>query len=161
MRRARALVAMLPFLTFGAACVPRIEPAGPPTVEPALEAAAFLAADGTRLPMRRWLPDGDPGAVILALHGFNDYSNAFEDAGLAWRAHGIATYAYDQRGFGASDEAKRGLWPGIETLVADLKTATELVRARHARTPLFLVGESMGSAVALLASVSEIGRAHV
>jgi alpha-beta hydrolase superfamily lysophospholipase len=34
------------------------------------------------------------------LHGFNDYSNAFEvpAQALAWR--GIATYAYDQRGFG-------------------------------------------------------------
>ena len=49
-------------------------------------------------------------AVILALHGFNDYSNAFEGPGEVWAGHGIATYAYDQRGFGAAPE--RGLWPG-------------------------------------------------
>ena len=42
---------------------------------------ASFADDGTRLPLRSWLPDGPPKAVILALHGFNDYSNAFDDAG--------------------------------------------------------------------------------
>ena len=40
--------------------------------------------------MRKWLPPRDRGggearAVILALHGFNDYSNAFEGTGeTAW-----------------------------------------------------------------------------
>jgi len=49
-------------------------------------------------------------AVILALHGFNDYANAFDGPGEIWAKEGIVTYAYDQRGFGAAPE--RGLWPG-------------------------------------------------
>jgi pimeloyl-ACP methyl ester carboxylesterase len=71
---------------------------------PRFTGTSFVAADGQVLPLRKWLPDGGAKAVILALHGFNDYSNAFEGPGEAWAKRGIATYAYDQRGFGAAPE---------------------------------------------------------
>src|SRR5262249_47536372 len=45
---------------------------------------------------------GEVRAVILALHGFNDYSHAFAMPGPLWAEQGIATYAYDQRGFGGT-----------------------------------------------------------
>jgi alpha-beta hydrolase superfamily lysophospholipase len=131
------------------ACAPRMRPAGPAVTPPAITGDAFIAADGMRLALRRWLPEGDPVAVILALHGFNDYSNAFAEPGGAWRARGVATYAYDQRGFGESPHA--GLWPGTQTLVADLGTLSGLVRARHPGVPFFLLGESMGGAVVMAA----------
>src|SRR5712671_3973249 len=69
---------------------------------PQLAGDRLVAADGATLPLRRWLPEGRPRAVVLALHGFNDYSNAFAGAGAGWAKNGIATYAYDQRGFGAA-----------------------------------------------------------
>jgi acylglycerol lipase len=80
-----------------------------PNPIPRFTAESFVAADGQVLPLRRWLPPGGNGAgqvkaVILALHGFNDYNNAFEGPGEAWAKRGIATYAYDQRGFGAAPE---------------------------------------------------------
>ena len=131
------------------ACAPRMRPAGPAVAPPAITGDAFIAADGMRLALRRWLPEGEPVAVILALHGFNDYSNAFAEPAGAWRARGIATYAYDQRGFGESPHA--GLWPGTQTLAADLGTLSGLVRARHPGVPFFLLGESMGGAVVMAA----------
>src|SRR5260370_42715343 len=60
----------------------------------------FIADDGARLPLRRWLPRGGVKAVILALHGFGDYGHAFEMPAQAWAEHGNATYAFAQRGFG-------------------------------------------------------------
>src|SRR5919199_2038019 len=78
------------------------------TGSPRLEAQRFVTADGAVLPLRRWLPEGAPKAVVLALHGFNDYSNGFAAPGPEWAAEGIATYAYDQRGFGAAPQ--RGQW---------------------------------------------------
>jgi acylglycerol lipase len=131
------------------ACAPRLRPAGPPVVPPAITEDAFIAADGMRLALRSWLPEGEPEAVILALHGFNDYSNAFAAPAGAWRDRGIATYAYDQRGFGESPEA--GYWPGTGTLTADLGALAGLVRARHPGVPFFLLGESMGGAVVMTA----------
>ncbi|CAD7856617.1 MAG: Lysophospholipase (EC 3.1.1.5) [Olavius algarvensis Gamma 1 endosymbiont] len=108
-------------------------------------AEAAITADGYRLPMRRWGDAERPQALVLALHGFNDYGNAFATLGPYLATQGILTFAYDQRGFGAT--AQRGLWAGEERLIADLKTLTRLLRGRHPGIPLFLLGESMGSAV--------------
>ena len=92
-----------------------------------------------------------PKAVVLALHGFNDYSNAFQDFATYSKAQGIAVHAYDQRGFGANPD--RGLWPGIDTLTGDLKAAIARLRGIYGdETPLFVLGESMGGAVTITAA---------
>ncbi|HYD31603.1 MAG TPA: alpha/beta hydrolase [Azospirillaceae bacterium] len=114
---------------------------------------AFTAADGYRLPIRHWLPQTSrPRAVVLALHGFNDYSNAFAEPGKIFAEHDIATYAYDQRGFGAT--ADPGIWPGAQTMVADLYAVAAEVRRRHPGVPFYVLGESMGGAVAMKALTS-------
>ncbi|MGH6947616.1 MAG: lysophospholipase [Kiloniellales bacterium] len=138
-----------------AACAPRLAPPGPGATEPVLAAETVVVGDGLALPLRSWLPGGEPRAAILALHGFNDYSHAFEAPGRYWAEQGIAVYAYDQRGFGASPNP--GLWPGGEAFLADLETVSALVAARHPGKPLYLLGESMGAAV-IVAAAAE-GRA--
>ena len=130
-----------------AACAPRIEAAGPAVTAPELNSDHVVAADSVRLPLRVWPAAGEPAAVIVAVHGFNDYSMAFETPAAAWAELGITTYAYDQRGFGAT--VSRGLWPGIDTMTADLATIARLARARHPGTPLYLLGVSMGGAVVM------------
>jgi len=132
-------------------CTATFQPMGAPVAQPRLTDNGIHTADGFELPLRRWLPeDGTPvQAVVVALHGYNDYSNAFDGAGRSFAARGIATYAYDQRGFGATRD--RGIWPGTPTLVADMNTAVDQVRARHPGVPLYLMGESMGGAVVLTA----------
>ena len=118
-----------------------------PEPAPRLTDTAFVAADGVSLPLRRWLPPGEPKAVILALHGFGDYSKGFEAPAEAWAKEAIATYAYDQRGFGAAPG--HALWPGSNRLAADADTAAALLRARYSGRPIFLLGASMGGAVAI------------
>lgn len=113
--------------------------------------------DGYRLPLRRWGIDPARGgtkasAILLALHGFNDYSNAFADLGPYLATRGILTYAYDQRGFGAT--AQRGRWAGEERLIADLEALVALLRERHRGIPLFLLGESMGGAIVMAAAAN-------
>jgi pimeloyl-ACP methyl ester carboxylesterase len=135
----RVIIMLMLFL---GACAPRLQAPGTESVDPAITADHLVMADGTRLPLRVWLPAGQPKAVILALHGINDYSNAFEAPGEHWAAAGIATYAYDQRGFG--ETAQRGLWPGETQMMDDLRTAAALVGKAHPGVPLYLLGESMG-----------------
>ncbi|MCW5733186.1 MAG: lysophospholipase [Enhydrobacter sp.] len=127
-------------------------PAGQRTAAPYLTADRYVAADGAALPFAVWPAAGDeaPSAVILGLHGFGDYRNAFEEPARIWSAAGIATYAYDQRGFGQSPT--RGRWPGTDTLADDAIAVASLVRARHPGVPFYVVGESMGGAVALIAA---------
>ncbi len=149
-----------------AACAPRGPDAPGPQVaaiqpvplrfpHPALTNAVFTTTDDELLPLRRWLPDGPPRAVILALHGFNDYSKAFVAPAKEWAKDGIATYAYDQRGFGAAPG--RTLWPGSAALATDAVTAATLLRAKYPHVPLYLLGESMGGAVAILAASGATG----
>jgi len=132
------------------ACAPTVTGLGRPAGTPALEADAFVAADGTRLPLRDWRPEGEARAVVLALHGFGDYANAFRIPGEAWARMGIRSYAYDQRGFGRSPT--RGRWAGGEAMASDLAAALSLLRARHPGIPIAVLGESMGGAVAMAAA---------
>jgi acylglycerol lipase len=106
-------------------------------------------ADHASLPRRAWLPEGSPQAVILAVHGFNDYSNAFTEFGEFAAEHGIAVRAYDQRGFGANPAA--GRWPGIPALIADLERERARIGRLHPGRPVYLLGESMGAAVVIAA----------
>ena len=149
-RRHRLLFVLIAaLLAPAAACAPVVVPPGPTIGEPFLAGDELVMADGDKLALQSWLPDGQPDAVILALHGFNDYANAFDAAAARWAKHGIATFAYDQRGFGHDDSA--GFWHGQATLVDDVTTVLDLIGARYSGTPIFLLGESMGGAVAILA----------
>lgn len=133
-----------------AACMPRIEAAGPAIGDAKFETGALMMQDGARLPLKSWLPRESPKSVVLALHGFNDYSNAFDLPGGWLAERGVAVYAYDQRGFGRAPHP--GIWAGTPTLVDDLRQAARLIQKRHPATPFFLLGESMGGAVLLAAA---------
>ncbi|WP_428246363.1 alpha/beta fold hydrolase [Ferrovibrio sp.] len=147
----RLLAVMLLMLGL-AACAPRLQQPGANPAIPALLENDWRAEDGSILPLARWLPPAprETRAVLLALHGFNDYGNAFAEPAPWWAAeHGIATYAPDQRGFGRTPHT--GLWAGGERMRQDLRELTALLRQHHPGLPVFWLGESMGAAVALSA----------
>ena len=128
------------------ACAPQIAAQGLSSAKPAIERDAFLTRDGLRLPLRHW-DAPQPIAIVVALHGMSDYSNAFDMPGTWWAANGVTTYAYDQRGFGAAPNA--GLWAGADAMRADLADFVAAARAKHPNTPVYALGESMGGAVVL------------
>ncbi len=138
-----------------AACAPTLASRetglGPPRLTP----TEFHTADGLRLPVRRWLPAETPRGIVIALHGFNDYSNAFAErpdapgTGPYLAARGFAVIAYDQRGFGRAPD--HGLWPGSDALKMDFKAVVAAVQAEYPGLPVFGLGESMGAAVILTA----------
>lgn len=106
-----------------------------------------IMADGYRLPISIWQPAGEPQAIVLGLHGFNDYRLAFAAPAEYLAVNGIMTYAYDQRGFGETEQ--RGIWPGADVLQQDADTVVQLLCERYPGIPLYLLGESMGGAVAM------------
>ena len=106
-------------------------------------------SDGYVLPLKTWSSTDSPTAVVLAMHGFNDYSNAFDATAHSFADDLIATYAIDQRGFGATEQ--HGIWAGHTTMQSDLIATANLLCEKHSGLPLFLLGESMGGAVILSA----------
>jgi alpha-beta hydrolase superfamily lysophospholipase len=139
------------------ACSPMLrQQVGAPPVGfrgPHLESDAVVSFDGARLGLMRWDATGEPWAVIIALHGMNDYANAFHLAAPWWAEQGVTTLAYDQRGFGRSPQ--RGVWAGDALMMEDLRLVVSLARATYPKALIVVAGESMGGAVAAEAFASD------
>ncbi|MDP6832739.1 MAG: alpha/beta fold hydrolase [Alphaproteobacteria bacterium] len=114
-----------------------------------IKAGNFVSEDGKPLPLKIWPAPGTAKAVLLALHGFNMYSAYFDEPAAWWAQRGITTYAYDQRGFGAAPEAR--IWGGAAAMAADVRAILPLLAQRHPGRPIYLLGDSIGAAVAVLA----------
>jgi acylglycerol lipase len=114
-------------------------------------AEKFYSFDGAALGLSAWLPppEQNPTAVIIGLHGMNDYARTFETAGPWFAARGVAVFAYDARGHGRSPN--RGMWGGERLLTEDVRTAVNVARRTYPDATITVVGESMGAATALAA----------
>ncbi|KAI0367769.1 alpha/beta-hydrolase [Pilatotrama ljubarskyi] len=99
-----------------------------------------------------------PTAVLLFVHGFNDYISRHEDTHAEFARRGFDVFAYDMRGFGrtAMDEENRSpdevfgkTSRSIE--LADLEWwVRRVVNANKAEgIPVFLMGYSAGGGLAL------------
>jgi len=151
-KRMSRLAALGAMTGLAAACV-SFPPAPELTGAPRITADTFVSVDGAALGLAAWRAE-NPRAVILAIHGMNDYSRMFELAGAWWaRERSITTYAIDQRGFGRSPGF--GTWPGAPALQADLRAAIAAVGRLHPDIPLIVVGHSMGAAVVLTAAATD------
>jgi alpha-beta hydrolase superfamily lysophospholipase len=115
----------------------------------------FNMPGGDSLAARVWSTH-KPRQIVLGVHGFNDYSKAFEPMAQHLVGElGATVYAYDQRGFGANPQP--GVWRGEDTLLADLRHIASILRQRHPGLPLTVVGESMGGALVWVAAAESPG----
>ncbi|MGB8182658.1 MAG: alpha/beta hydrolase, partial [Stellaceae bacterium] len=110
LRLARVAAVALAMILDGCSGVPDVPPHAPDIVTPALDGDFLRADDGVKLPLQSWLPTGKPHAIVLYVHGFNDYSHGGAEPAKAMAMDGVATYAYDQRGFGRAPD--HGRWAG-------------------------------------------------
>ncbi len=126
----------------------QVQTPGSDNTTPRIEGEHFITADGTALPYTHWDAEGETERVVLALHGFNDFRLSHQPL-ARWLQHdGNSVYAYDQRGFGATEQ--RGIWAGEDRLVDDAMTVLQLLKERYPDKPAYLVGESMGAGVVML-----------
>ena len=131
-------------------CKPDSYPSGAARNPTELHDQYFLTEDGSYLPLHHWMPPvGSIRAIIVGVHGFNDYSYFFQQPADYFSKQGIASFAYDQRGFGASPHT--GYWAGTETYTKDLQSFVRLIKQKFPDVPIYLLGESMGGAVVIAA----------
>ena len=112
-----------------------------------LDGDRLIVGDGAVLPMMRWQPEDEPRAIMLGLHAYGDYRRSFRLSGPWFADHGVELIAYDQRGFGETES--RGVWPGADHLIQDFSDVVSILRTSYPHLPLYVIGESMGGAVAL------------
>lgn len=107
----------------------------------------FKGRDGADIRWQAWLPDAEPEAVVLLAHGLAEHGGRYAHVGAAMSARGLAVYALDHRGHGRSSGARTQI-DSIGHTVEDLHTFAGIVKQRHPQTPTFLLGHSMGGAIA-------------
>ncbi|MBX9668604.1 MAG: lysophospholipase [Candidatus Obscuribacterales bacterium] len=101
---------------------------------------------------RGWLPQSGSRklrGVILCLHGFGLNAGSYQNFGERIVKHGFAAFALDARGFGHWRTKNKSPRLDMELTVADTKTILEQLHKEFPNLPVFLLGESMGGAVAL------------
>jgi acylglycerol lipase len=90
----------------------------------------------------------NPTAFLIAVHGFGLHKGAFEQFALAMKDRSVSTYSLDVRGFGGwATKQKKAL--SFSETSEDISALVESIRRDHPGKPIFLIGESMGGAIAL------------
>ncbi len=150
-RTVGGLFAVLLILSLGGCATPYRYPSGQARAQLALSQDYAVMDDGYRLPLSVWRPGKEQScrAVLLALHGLNDYRNAFAEVGPFLAGRGVTVYAYDQRGFGETEGA--GYWHGWRRMAQDLREMVDLLHRARPACPVYVLGESMGGGVILAA----------
>jgi acylglycerol lipase len=108
-------------------------------------------AGGVELYWQAWLPEAEARATVVISHGVSEHSARYQHVGERLAVAGYAAYALDHRGHGRS-QGKRVMVNADKT-VADLRAFIELAAARHPGLPVYLLGHSMGAAIAIACAV--------
>jgi acylglycerol lipase len=106
----------------------------------------FTAIGGRRLFERSWLPDSNPKAAVIIVHGYAEHSGRYQHVAERLVDNGYAVHAFDLSGHGRSDGG-RAFVRSLDEHVADLRSFVARVRQEEPRLPLFLLGHSMGGTV--------------
>jgi alpha-beta hydrolase superfamily lysophospholipase len=105
----------------------------------------FESGQGHCLQAYAWMPGGEQLASVIIVHGLGEHARRYAHVAEALNREGIAVFAWDQRGHGATADKLgdfgSGGWPAM---LADLRAMVEKVRAEQAG-PVFILGHSMGS----------------
>lgn len=106
--------------------------------------------DGQSLACYHWSNGEKPRAVVVVAHGMGEHAQRYRPALATLIESGIAIYALDHRGHGAtialSDREAGDFGPGgFDAVVADLAALVETVRTESPGIPVLLLGHSMGS----------------
>ena len=113
---------------------------------------SFQTDDGLVLHEYGWLPDDEPAAVLVVVHGVVEHCGRYAEMAEALNRHGVAVYGFDLRGHGRS-EGDRVWVSRFDRYVADLGRYVDRIRDRHPEVPRFVFGHSMGGTIAGLAAV--------
>jgi acylglycerol lipase len=107
----------------------------------------FKGVRNARIYDQAWLPEGNAKAVLLIVHGLGEHCGRYMNVVNHFVPLGYAVCALDHIGHGRSEGAREFV-ERFEDYTDTLAIFCERVRARHAGTPTFLLGHSMGGLIA-------------
>ncbi|WP_254305435.1 alpha/beta hydrolase [Sphingopyxis sp. BSNA05] len=103
-------------------------------------------AAGAKLFWQKWLPDNDPKAIILLVHGYAEHSGRYQYFAEHCVGKGYAVFALDHWGHGKSD-GTAGFVPDFSVFRDGVDRLLAQAKQDFSDLPIMLVGHSMGGLI--------------
>jgi lysophospholipase len=104
----------------------------------------------TDAPGRAWLdPFVKQRGIVIAVHGLSLNHSSYDQFATQIAKYGFCTVAFDVRGFGSYRQALGAERIDFEGCLNDLELVVKAIKANNPDMPVFILGESMGGAIAL------------
>ncbi|XP_006870555.1 PREDICTED: monoglyceride lipase isoform X1 [Chrysochloris asiatica] len=112
----------------------------------------LINADGQHLFCRYWKPTGTPKALIFISHGAGEHCGRYEELAQMLMRLGLLVFAHDHVGHGQS-EGERMVVSDFLVFIRDVLQHVDIMKKDYPMLPVFLLGHSMGGAIAILTAV--------
>jgi len=106
----------------------------------------FKGVRGANIYHQSWLPEGEPRAVLLIVHGLAEHSGRYANVVNHFVPLDYAVYGIDHFGHGKS-EGRRVHVERFDDYTSTLKVYFDKIREWQPNKPIFLVGHSMGGLI--------------
>lgn len=107
----------------------------------------LIGQRGLRLAYASFLPDAQPSAVAVLVHGYGEHMGRYSYVIEALIRRGYAVYTIDHRGHGGS-EGVRAHVEHFDYFVDDLHLLARLATTDQPGLPVVMIGHSMGGLIA-------------
>lgn len=102
-----------------------------------------VARDGAEIFWQEWLPEGDPRASLILIHGLGEHSTRYGHLATKFNDVGIAVFTMDNRGHGKTPGG-RGVMD-LAKVLDDIGERLQDARERYPDTPVVTFGHSLGA----------------
>ncbi|MEI6259171.1 MAG: lysophospholipase [Deltaproteobacteria bacterium] len=106
----------------------------------------FEGIRNTRIYHQCWLPETEPKAVIMLIHGLGEHSGRYLNIVNHFVPMGFAVYGMDHPGHGRSDGIRKYV-DRFEDFIETVKAFFERIQGWQTGKPIFLLGHSMGGLI--------------
>ncbi|WP_240616785.1 alpha/beta hydrolase [Sphingorhabdus sp. YGSMI21] len=113
-------------------------------------------AAGAKIFWQKWLPDNDPKAIILLVHGYAEHSGRYQYFAEHCVGKGYAVFALDHWGHGKSD-GTAGFVPDFSVFRDGVDRLLAQAKQDLSDLPVMLVGHSMGGLISATYLLTEQG----
>ncbi|KAM7125863.1 monoglyceride lipase isoform 7-T8 [Molossus nigricans] len=116
----------------------------------------LVNADGQYLFCRYWKPIHTPKALVFVSHGAGEHCGRYDELAQMLVGLELLVFAHDHVGHGQS-EGERMVVSDFHIFVRDVLQHVDVVQKDYPGLPVFLLGHSMGGAIAILTAAERPG----
>ncbi|KAM5305377.1 monoglyceride lipase isoform 1-T3 [Glossophaga mutica] len=116
----------------------------------------LVNADGQYLFCKYWKPTGTPKALIFVSHGAGEHCGRYDELAQMLVGLELLVFAHDHVGHGQS-EGERMVVSDFHVFIRDVLQHVEIMQKDYPGLPVFLLGHSMGGAIAILTAAEKPG----